>query len=115
MASASDRQPGVTIGHETPVEMGTRSRVGRCRLAICPRGAERIPAHLLVDRRQEAHAAVRPAAVAHQFVHGPRTALGVDDEPDIDRQVRHSGEDRPIAADLLREHLASLGARDRAR
>jgi hypothetical protein len=54
--------------------------------------------------------AVRPATEAHQFVNGPRTALGVDHEPDIDREVRRSGEDRLIAADLLREHLASLGA-----
>jgi hypothetical protein len=43
-------------------------------------------------------------------VHGPRPALGVDDEPDRDREVRHPGEDRPIATDLFREHLASLGA-----
>jgi hypothetical protein len=31
-----------------------------------------------------------------------------DDEPDVDRQFRCSGEDRPIAADLLRQHFASL-------
>ena len=110
MASASDRQPGVMIGHETPVEIGHQVSRWPLQAAICPRGAEGIPSQLLVDRRKEAHADVRPAAEARQFVHGPRTALGVDDEPDVDREVRHPGEDRPIAADLLREHLASLGA-----
>lgn len=59
---------------------------------ICPYGAEGIPANLLGDRRQEAEAAVRSAPLAHQFVHGPRTALGVNDEPDLDRQVRRSGD-----------------------
>ena len=48
--------------------------------------------------------------MAREFAHGPRTALGFDDEPDVDGEVRHAGEDRPIAPDLLRQHLASLGA-----
>jgi len=33
-------------------------------------------------------------------VDGPRPALGLDDEPDMEREVRGSGEDRSIAADL---------------
>jgi len=110
MTSASDRQPGVTIGHETPVETGTRSRVDRCTLPsvhVAPRGSLRSCSSIAVRKIMRA---VRPATEAHQFVNGPRTALGVDHEPDIDREVRRSGEDRLIAADLLREHLASLGA-----
>jgi hypothetical protein len=68
--------------------------------AVRPGRAKWIPAQVLVNRREEGEAAVGPDSTADQFVDGPRPALGLDDEPDMEREVRGSGEDRSIAADL---------------
>src|SRR5450756_216245 len=76
---------------------------------VRPRRAKWIPAQVLVTRREEGEATVGPGSTGDELVDGPRPALGLDDEPDMEREVGRSGEDRSIAADLLREHLAPLG------
>jgi hypothetical protein len=76
---------------------------------VRPCRAKRIPAQLLVNRREEGEATVGPDSTGDELVDGPRPALGLDDEPEMEREVWGSGEDRSIAADLLREHLAPLG------
>ena len=100
MASASDRQPGMMIGHETPVETGTRSRIGRCRplpVHVAPRGSLRNCSSTAV--RKLMRMSGPPRRLTSSCTVRERRSESTTN-PTL-TEVRHTGEDRPIAADLL--------------